>query len=135
MTFVPRWPRTAKHERGAGILPAEAGRLEACPTVPRGKTLLLLQRPARGRVGVLLAHHVAQAAEDVLLEARVLPHLVAVAQRRVEDAALAVLLRPGQGVVLVGALAGLADRLDVHPHEDVQPVPAIRGLELVDLVG
>src|SRR5262249_19432165 len=85
--------------------------------------------------GVLQAHDVAQAAQDVLLEALVLPQLVAVAQGGVEDAALAVLLRPGQGVVLVGALARLSDRGRVQAHQHVQVLAVVGALELVDLVG
>src|SRR6516164_8503214 len=45
---------------------------------------------------------VAQAADYVLLEARIVPDLLAMAQGRVEDAALAVLVRPGDRIVIVG---------------------------------
>src|SRR5207248_1523124 len=59
----------------------------------------------------LLLHpkHVAQPADHVLLEARVLPDFLAMAQRRVEHATFAVGMHPGERVIVIDAAdAGLA---------------------------
>ena len=75
-----------------------------------------------------------QAAHEMLLEARVRPHLGPVAEGRVEDAAAPVVLAPGHRVVPVRSLAPLhLDRGDVQAHQHAHRVPAERA-ELVDLV-
>src|SRR5947208_1874247 len=73
----------------------------------------------------------------MLLEARVLPHVLAVPQRPVESASLVNRLAPRNRVILILALAFFhVDRAVVDAEDDVQPIAAVgRVLELVDLVG
>src|SRR6516162_8129719 len=87
--------------------PGCAARPRALGCNPFGVKTLLLP-PARRGVAVDLAGGPLDRLHHHRLEARVAPHVLAVAQRRVEDAALAVLPYPGHRVIVVLALdAGL----------------------------
>ena len=76
---------------------------------------------------------VEHAALDVLLIDRVVPDVIAVPQRGVEDLALTEGAAPGDGVVAILALALTLHGLGVHAEDDVDAV-AVVVPELVDLV-
>src|SRR5437762_523684 len=76
----------------------------------------------------------ADAADQVLLVAGILPDLFLMTQRGVENAPLAKATHPGDRVVLVRSIAlRYVNRGRVDAHEDA-PVTALPVAELIDLV-